>query len=221
MSRDPLSPTAAELATAPYIVGLTGGIGSGKTTVADRFGELGATLVDADAIAHELTGPGGDAMPALVAHFGPGIAAADGRLDRAAMRERVFGDERARHELEAILHPRIRDLTEARIRAASGPYVVMVVPLLIESGRWKERCDRVLVIDCAESVQVRRVMQRNGLSREQVLAIMAAQASRAQRLAAADDVIDNSADHASLGEPIARLHRDYLAAADNKAARHR
>lgn len=220
MSDSPASPPASTpLAELPLIVGVTGGIGSGKTTVADRFGELGVTLVDADAIAHEITGPDGAAMPALIAHFGPGIVAADGRMDRAAMRARVFGDDAARRQLEAILHPRIRELTESRIRAATGPYVMTVVPLLVEGGNWKQRSDRVLVVDVPEAVQIERVIRRNGLPREQVEAIMAAQATRAQRLAAADDVVDNSGDPSTLGPRIEALHAAYLALARDKAAR--
>ncbi|HMN83196.1 MAG TPA: dephospho-CoA kinase, partial [Burkholderiaceae bacterium] len=129
-----------------FVVGLTGGIGSGKTTVADQFAALGATVVDTDAIAHELTGPGGAAMPAIVAEFGASLAAGDGRLDRAAMRELAFRDAGARKRLEAILHPMIRDTSAARIAAAPGAYVISAVPLLVESGNWKGRVDRVLVI---------------------------------------------------------------------------
>ncbi len=202
-----------------FVVGLTGGIGSGKTTVADQLAALGASVVDTDAIAHELTGPGGAAMPAIVAEFGPGLAAADdGRLDRAAMRELAFRDAGARRRLEAILHPMIRDTSAARIAAAPGAYVISAVPLLVESGNWKERFDRVLVIDCPEEVQIERVMRRNGLPREQVLAILAAQATRAQRLAAADDVIDNGGTPDSLPPRIDALHRRYLALARAKAA---
>jgi dephospho-CoA kinase len=202
-----------------FVVGLTGGIGSGKTTVADQLAALGASVVDTDAIAHELTGPGGAAMPAIVAEFGPGLAAVDdGRLDRAAMRELAFRDAGARRRLEAILHPMIRDTSAARIAAAPGAYVISAVPLLVESGNWKERFDRVLVIDCPEEVQIERVMRRNGLPREQVLAILAAQATRAQRLAAADDVIDNGGTPDSLPPRIDALHRRYLALARAKAA---
>jgi dephospho-CoA kinase len=195
----------------PFAVGLTGGIGCGKTTVANRFAELGATLVDTDEIAHALTGPGGAAMAALVAEFGPDFARADGALDRARMRELVFADADAKARLEAILHPRIRDAALAAAAVATGAYVIFVVPLLIESGTWRARVSRVLAIDCPEEVQVARVMARNGLTEEQVRAIMATQISRAERLAAADDVITNDGDLSTLEPQIARLHAQYLA----------
>ena len=140
---------------------------------------------------------------------------ADGRLDRARMRERAFADPTERHRLEAILHPMIRAETERRIAAADragAPNAMLVVPLLIEAGGWAERVDRILVVDCEESVQIERVMRRNGLPREQVLAILAAQASRAQRLACADDVIDNGGDPAALPARVAALHQRYAQA---------
>ena len=194
-----------------FAVGLTGGIGCGKTTVADMFGALGASLVDTDLIAHAMTAPHGPAMPAIVAAFGPAFAAADGALDRARMRALVFSDPAAKATLEAILHPRIRDAALAAAAAATGAYVIFVVPLLIESGTWRERVDRVLAIDCPEEVQVARVMARNGLSEQQVRAIMATQVSRAERLAAADDVIANDGGIAALEPQIARLHANYMA----------
>lgn len=203
----------------PFVVGLTGGIGSGKTTVADRFGALGATLVDSDLITHELTGPQGAAMPRLVEAFGPDIAEADGRMNRARMRELVFNDPAARKRLESIVHPMVRELSERRIRQASGPYVISVVPLLVESGNgWQRWADRVLVVDVPEAVQVERVMRRNGFPREQVLAIMRAQASREQRLAVAHDVVDNSGEPAGLDRRVSELHQRYLALAREKAA---
>ncbi|MES2319838.1 MAG: dephospho-CoA kinase [Pseudomonadota bacterium] len=193
-----------------FTVGLTGGIGCGKTTVADLFAELGASLVDTDLIAHALTAPHGPAMPALVAEFGPACAGPDGAMDRVWMRALVFADACARERLEAILHPRIRDAALAAAAAASGPYVIYVVPLLVESGSWRERVTRILVIDCPEEVQIARVMARNSMTEEQVRAIMAAQATREQRLAAADDVITNSGGIDTLRPQIARLHADYL-----------
>lgn len=193
-----------------YIVGLTGGIGSGKTTVADLFVEHGAALVDTDAIAHELTAANGAAMPALIAEFGAAIAGSDGALDRVAMRRRVFADPSARARLEGILHPLIRELSAARCREAHSPYVVLAVPLLIESGTYRERCDRVVVVDCPELLQVERVMARNGMRYDEVEAIMAAQATRAQRLAVADDVVVNDAGREELEQQVARLHRKYL-----------
>lgn len=193
-----------------YIVGLTGGIGSGKTTVADLFVAYGAQLVDTDAIAHELTAPDGAAMPALIAEFGADIATGTGALDRVAMRRCVFSDPSARGRLEAILHPLIRTLSAERCQAANSPYAVLAVPLLVESGSYRERCDRIVVIDCPESLQVDRVMARNGMAREEVLAIMAAQATRSQRLAVADDVVLNDEGHDKLVRQVAELHQKYL-----------
>jgi dephospho-CoA kinase len=201
-----------------FSVGLTGGIGCGKTTVADMFGALGASLVDTDAIAPALTAPHGAAMPALLAEFGPGFATPDGALDRAKMRELVFADPGARTRLEAILHPRIREATAAAAALATGPYVIFVVPLLIESGTWAERVTRVLAIDCSEATQVARVMARNQLSEPQVRAIMAAQVTRAERLAKADDVILNDDGIEALAPQVERLHAFYLAQAARMAA---
>ena len=200
-----------------YVVGLTGGIGSGKSTVADLFVERGAALVDTDAIAHELTAADGDAMTALAAEFGPGIVAADGALDRAAMRRLAFADPTARARLEAILHPAIRRLSLARCRSAQAPYVILAVPLLVESGAYREHCDRIVVVDCPETLQVERVMARSGLSADAVQAIMAAQAGRAERLAAADDVVRNDGGREALAEQVAILHADYLRRSAEKA----
>ncbi|OYO32301.1 dephospho-CoA kinase [Janthinobacterium sp. PC23-8] len=200
-----------QAATPCFSIGLTGGIGCGKSTVASLFAARGASVVDTDEIAHSLTAPGGAAMPALLAEFGTQFADARGAMDRAKMRELVFSDGAAKARLEAILHPRIRAATLAAAASASGSYVIFAVPLLVESGGWVERVNRVLVIDCLESLQVTRVMQRNGLSEAQVKAIMATQATRAMRLAAADDVIDNNGDLAALEPQIAVLHEVYLA----------
>ena len=194
------------------VIGLTGGIGSGKSTVADRLVAHGAALVDTDAIAHALTGPGGDAIEPIRAAFGDAVVAADGRMDRAAMRAIAFSDPGARKRLEGILHPMIRARTQSDIAAAvrdGAPYVIVAVPLLVESGDWRGRYDRVLVVDCPPEVQVERVMARSALPREQVDAILAAQATRAQRLAAADDVIDNGGPPAALDAQVARLHEAY------------
>jgi dephospho-CoA kinase len=193
------------------VVGLTGGIGSGKTTVANHFAELGVTLVDTDLIAHQLTGPGGMAMPAIQAEFGATVIAADGRLDRAAMRQLAFSDPAARRRLEAILHPLIRQESERQLAAATSPYAILVVPLLVEGGKPRERAQRVLVVDCQPQTQIDRVMKRNNLPREQVEAILAAQASRAQRLAAADDLIDNDGAPDTLAQRVRTLHERYLA----------
>jgi dephospho-CoA kinase len=196
---------------ARFSVGLTGGIGCGKSTVADLFAARGASLVDTDVIAHQLTAPGGAAMPALLQEFGAGFATPDGAMDRSRMRDLVFADPGARTRLEAILHPMIRAATVAAADAATGAYVIYVVPLLVESGNWRARVQRILAIDCQEATQIARVMARSGLPEAQVKAIMAAQASRQQRLAAADDVIDNDAGLEALLPQVARLHQFYLA----------
>lgn len=195
------------------VVGLTGGIGSGKTTVADRFAALGVTLVDTDLIAHALTGPGGAAMAAIADTFGPSVIAADGRLDRAAMRHLAFSDPLARKRLEAILHPMIRAESDRQLAQATSAYAILVVPLLVEGGKPRDRVNRVLVVDCSADTQIDRVMQRNALPRDQVLAILAAQASREQRLAAADDVIDNDGPPDTLDARVRALHERYLSLA--------
>jgi dephospho-CoA kinase len=195
----------------PFSIGLTGGIGSGKSTVADMFAARGASIVDTDLIAHSLTAPHGPAMPAIVAEFGAEFADATGALDRARMRGLVFADAGAKARLEAILHPRIRDAALAAAAAATGSYVIYAVPLLIESGAWRERVTRILAVDCPEQVQIARVMARNNLPEAQVRAIMATQVSRQSRLDAADDVIENSGGIAALAPQIDRLHDLYLA----------
>ncbi|MGF6699619.1 dephospho-CoA kinase [Paraburkholderia sp. MM5496-R1] len=201
-----------------FVVGLTGGIGSGKSTVADLFAARGVPLVDTDVIAHRITAPHGLAMPHIAAAFGAQFVAADGSLDRARMRTLVFSDETARKRLEGITHPLIRAETEREEREAKGPYVIVVVPLLVESGTWKNRVNRVLTVDCSVDTQIARVMNRNGFSREQVLAIIARQATREARLAAADDVIVN--DNAPLEELEAQVdahHQAYLSLAKGDA----
>ncbi len=193
-----------------FVVGLTGGIGSGKSAAADCFAAHGVAVVDTDAIAHELTAVGGAAMPALVAAFGAKAATADGALDRAHMRRLAFDDPSARKRLEAILHPMIRSLSAERCRLARTPYVILAVPLLVESGTYRERCNRIAVVDCPESLQISRVMARSGLSEGEVRAIMASQASRDERLAIADDVIANDGELAALENRVGELHRTYL-----------
>jgi dephospho-CoA kinase len=199
-----------------FIVGLTGGIGSGKSTVADLFVQRGVALVDTDAIAHELTGPGAAAISALRAAFGDAILRADGGLDRVAMRQRVFSDAAAKSTLEAILHPMIRAESARRCAAATTPYVLLAVPLLVEAGTYRERCDRILVVDCEEATQVARVVARNGMTEAEIRPIMAAQASRSVRLAAADDVVDNDGAPETLPAQIEKLHQTYLQAALTK-----
>lgn len=177
------------------------------------FAALGAALIDTDLIAHQLTVPGGAAMPLIAAQFGAGFIDAHGAMDRAKMRAAVFSDPAAKRRLEAILHPLIRIETERAAANAKGAYRIFVVPLLVESGKWKERVSRVLVVDCPEALQVSRVIARNGLDEAQVRAIMAAQASRQARLAAADDVIVNDAGIAQLTPQVERLHALYCAMA--------
>jgi len=196
--------------TRKLVVGLTGGIGSGKSAAADEFERLGATVVDTDAIARELTEPGGAALPHIKALFGERFIAPGGAMDRKAMRESVFSDPAARQSLEGLLHPMIRAEAERRIDQAAGLYVVYVVPLLIESQAPRRRADRILVIDAPEEVQVSRVVARSGLAAAAVRDIMAAQASRAERRAAADDVIDNAGTLDSLREQVRALHARYV-----------
>jgi dephospho-CoA kinase len=192
-------------------IGLTGGIGSGKSAVADMLREWGAAVIDADAVAHELTASGGEAIEAIRAAFGEAVITADGALDRSRMRELAFADPAQRARLEAILHPLIGARLRALARTLPGPYVVLVVPLLVESlARWRERVDRIVVVDCAPELQVSRVMRRSGLEAGQVRSILRAQATREQRLAAADEVIDNSADLDSLRRQALELHRRML-----------
>lgn len=174
-------------------IGLTGGIGSGKSRVADFFAQWGATLVDTDVIAHELTAPGGQGIEPIRDAFGDAVITSDGALDRTAMRELVFSQPEARQTLEAILHPLITSVTQERAALADGCYTVFVVPLLVESGRWRDRVDRICVVDCDPQTQIQRVQARSGLTPEAIGRIMSVQASRAQRLAAADDVIVNDA----------------------------
>ena len=193
-----------------FVVGLTGGIGSGKSAAAAEFERLGATVVDTDDIARELTQPGGRALPEVERLFGKEAIGASGAMDRKRMRERVFADPVARKALEALLHPMIREESRRRIAAAGGPYVVHVVPLLVESADYRERVDRVLVIDVPEEVQVERVRARSGLSEAEVRAIVASQATRAARLAAADDVIENRGTIDALRKQVAAFHRKYL-----------
>jgi dephospho-CoA kinase len=201
----------------PFCVGLTGGIASGKSSAAALFQELGAAIVDTDAIAHELTRPGAAAMAGIRSAFGPAFIAADGSLERAKMRRLVFNDPDAKARLEGILHPLIREHARARIIAAQQPYVIVVVPLLIETGAYRDLIQRVVVVDCNEELQVVRAMQRSQLEEREVRAILAAQLPRAERLKRADDVIDNSGDIEALRRQIEKLHARYLALAKTAA----
>ena len=198
----------------PCIIGLTGGIGSGKSAAADCFARLGATIVDTDAIAHALTAPDGLAIPRIRAEFGDTIIRADGALDRDAMRALVFSDHTARQRLESILHPMIAAESERQCVSAPSPYVIYAVPLLIESPHARARCARICVVDCAVETQVQRVKARNNLAEEQIRAIIAAQVSREARLAAADDIIDNNGEFAALAPQVAHLHETYLLLAE-------
>lgn len=174
-----------------YKIGLTGGIGSGKSHVADLFASWGAAVIDTDVIAHELTAPGGAAIPVIREQFGNEVIGPDGAMDREAMRALVFAHPAARRQLESILHPMIGNVTQTRAQAAKGCYLVFVVPLLVESGHWRDRVDRICVVDCDRPTQIARVQARSGLTLETIERIMAAQASREKRLAVADDVVLN------------------------------
>ena len=194
-----------------FAVGLTGGIGSGKSTVADLFAELGTPVIDTDAIAHQLTEPGGAALGEIRAQFGDAVMHADGTLDRATLRRRIFSDTATRRQLEAILHPLIRQEVERRLDTLVAPYVLIVIPLLVETGGYRDVLNWVLVVDCPEDAQIARVMTRSGLGQDEVTAILAAQAGRAVRLAVSDDVIVNTASPEALRAQVATLHRRYLA----------
>jgi dephospho-CoA kinase len=194
-------------------VGLTGGVGSGKSTVAAMLQQLGAGIVDADELAHALTAAGGAAIEPLRARFGEAAIAADGALDRAQMRAYAFEDRAARRDLEGILHPMIRSLARERgalLAATGSPYVVYVIPLLVESGNWRDRVHRVLVVDCSEAAQIARATARPGIDERAARGIIAAQATRAERLAAADDVLFNEAPLEELRARVRRLHEAYL-----------
>ncbi len=188
------------------VIGLTGGIGSGKSTAAGMLAALGAPVVDTDEISRELTAAGGAALPALREAFGTAIVPEGGALDRGAMRALAFSDPAARARLEAVLHPLIREEAARRLAAAAGPYAVLVVPLLFESGSWAGRVERVVVVDLAEELQVRRTVERSGLEPAQVRAIMAAQWPRWRRLQAADDVLWNGGSPEELRAQCERLH---------------
>ena len=198
------------------VIGLTGGIGSGKTAVSRAFEVLGAPVVDTDVIAHELSAAGAAGQRAVAAALGPDAVASDGSLDRDWLRRRAFGDASFRRRLEAILHPLIAAEAQARVAAWTSPYGLLVVPLLLETPRLRPLVDRVLVVDCPEDVQVARVRARSGLADSEVRAIMAAQLPRATRLAQADDVLDNSGTPGAIGPQAARLDRLYRELAESR-----
>jgi len=190
-------------------IGLTGGIASGKSTVARRFTELGVPVIDADAAARAVVAPGTPGLAAVSERFGPGVLADNGELDRRALRDLIFKDPALRQDLEAILHPLIRADMEQSAELAVGPYVVMDIPLLVEGGS-RDRVDRILVVDVDEAVQLQRVVARDGCTEQQARAILASQASRTARLAAADDVLPNTGTVTDLRQAVDRLHERYL-----------
>ena len=200
-------------------VGLTGGIASGKSAAAAVFAALGVPILDSDLIAREVVAPGSPGLAAIRARFGESVLQADGQLDRRALRALVFADPAARRDLEAITHPRIRQRMTELAATAGGPYQVHAIPLLVEGGARRAGLDRVLVIDCPEEVQVARVMARDGVDEAGARAVLAAQASRAQRLAAADDVIVNDQGLEALRGAVTALHQRYLALAAVYGAR--
>jgi dephospho-CoA kinase len=189
-------------------VGLTGGIASGKTTVSQLFAKLGVTIVDTDVIAREVVAPGTALLAQVERELGPGLIGADGELQRRKLRERVFADVDARRRLEALLHPAIRAEAARQSAAAQGRYHILVIPLLVE-GQGRVTVDKVLVVDCPEESQIRRLQARDGGTEAEARAILAAQTSRAQRLAAADDVIVNDGDRNQLATAVASLHKKY------------
>ncbi|OYY75267.1 MAG: dephospho-CoA kinase [Gammaproteobacteria bacterium 28-57-27] len=198
-------------------IGLTGGIASGKSTVCKHFAALGVPIVDTDLIARELVQPGQPALAEIITHFGRQALHDDGQLNRPWLRQRIFSSDQERNTLNAILHPRIRAEARARLEALDGmpaPYALLVVPLLLESGEYAPLIDRVLVVDLDVDTQLERLMQRDGMDLAQAQAILRAQATRAQRLAHADDIIDNSGSNENLRAAVIHLHQDYVQRAD-------
>jgi dephospho-CoA kinase len=198
-------------------IGLTGGIASGKSTVAQRFTDLGVPVIDADVAARAVVASGTPGLAQVIERFGPGVLAQNGELDRRALRDLIFSNPGARRNLESILHPLIRADMERSADKAVGPYIVMAIPLLIEGGP-SDRVDRILVVDVDEAVQLRRVMERDGCIAEQARAILASQASRSARLAAADDVLQNAGTVTDLRQAVDRLHERYLRLAEIQGA---
>lgn len=201
-----------------FIVGLTGGIGSGKTSVADLFQNLGAEIIDTDVIAHQLTRANGSAIQPITAAFGNHFILGDGSLDRAAMRDFVFSNGRARHQLESILHPLIYQETKRQLLLLQSDYGILVVPLLVEIDDYRKLVERILVIDCPESLQISRTMQRSKLQEHAVRKIMATQCSRSERLAIADDVIVNDSTIQNLELAVQKLHQKYQLLADQSSS---
>ncbi|GAB4268561.1 MAG: dephospho-CoA kinase [Methylomicrobium sp.] len=190
-------------------IGLTGGIGSGKTTVSNLFAELNVPIIDADIIARRLVTPGKPALQAILETFGERVIAVDGSLNRAAMRQLIFDDTEKKQKLESILHPLIRCDIETELVALTAPYCLLCIPLLFETGMF-ELVDRILVVDCPVETQIQRVIERDRLDEKTIRAIIASQAPRKLRLSRADDVIDNSALDSALAEQVKKLHNLYL-----------
>ena len=205
--------------TRPLRIGLTGGIASGKSMVSQRFAELGVPVIDADVASRKVVEPGKPGLAQVVQRFGVGVLDADGQLDRRALRNLIFRDSSLRQALDAILHPLIRDEMEREAGEAKGPYVIMAIPLLVESGTAGKRVDRVLVVDADEMLQIQRLHARDGASAEQARTILASQASRAARLACADDVLLNAGSVAELRQAVDRLHEQYLQLAQTSSSR--
>ena len=203
---------------ARFRIGLTGGIASGKSTVANLFAALGITIVDTDLLAREVVEPGTPLLGEIARHFGSQVLQKDGTLDRGALRERIFANPEERRWLEQLTHPAIRRLTDQRCEAATGAYVIVAIPLLVET-RGEGRFDRVLVVDCDPELQLARLQARDGMTREQARRMLAAQVTREQRLAVADDVMLNNGDIASLREQVEKLHRQYSDAARTQSDR--
>jgi len=203
------SPAPSESDKRPLVIGLTGGIGSGKSTVAEGFAALGVPVIDADQLAHELVEPGQPALDEIIATFGAECISEDGRLDRAWMRGRIYADAAVKQQLEAILHPRIRQRIKTLLAGIRTPYCIVVIPLLLETGQ-TDLVDRILVVDTPEKEQLKRVAARDRLTHNAIMAIMAAQTDRSTRLNSADDVISNDSDLGSLSGRIQELHQLYM-----------
>lgn len=204
--------------SAPFVVGLTGGIGSGKSAVSNLFAELGIDVVDADIVAREVVEPGTPALNAIAAHFGESILNPDGSLNRPALRKQVFENDDDKQWLNALLHPAIRTEMQKQLAEASSPYVIFSVPLLIENGL-DRMADRVLVVDCSEDTQLARATLRDGSNIETIKSIMASQATRQQRLAKAQDVIDNNGERSALPDQVKSLHQRYMQQSAQKTGR--
>jgi dephospho-CoA kinase len=199
-----------------FRIGLTGGIASGKSTVANLFAALGVPIVDTDVLSREVVAPGSPLLRQITDHFGVQVQSGDGTLNRQELRRLIFADPEQRKWLETLLHPAIRELTDARCEAATGPYVIVAIPLLVETAG-AARFDRVLVVDCDPDLQLARLIARDGTGRDEALRTLAAQATREQRLAVADDVINNDGDLASLRDQVGKLHRQYVTAATERS----